>query len=149
MSLGHLSPMDKGDVNSPSPVGMGHLARALEREAELLSDLTAILQEQRQAVETEDLTGVDATIFSAQRILRTLAEVRVKRRTLLEIMRLDPDLSLDDLEEAMGPRATPEVGAAAQKLRGVALKLNRDLEVNRKVLQSAIQSGEDLARALR
>lgn len=96
----------------------------------------------------EDLPGVDDTIFAAQRILRTLAEARIKRRTLLELLGGDPDLPLEDVEETLGPRVTPEVRDALEHLREVALRLTGELEINRKVLESAFHSGEELIRAL-
>lgn len=134
--------------SNPPRVGFGSLAEALERETKLLTDLQAVLRQQREAVATEDLGGVDDTIFAAQRILRTLAEARIKRRTLLELLGGDPDLPLEEVEEDLEPRVTPEVREALGHLREVALKLAGELEVNRKVLESAFQSGEELIRAL-
>jgi hypothetical protein len=129
-------------------IGTDDLVGTLSREAKLLSDLREILRDQREAVAAEDLTRVDDTIFSAQRIFRTLAEARTKRRTLLEILSGDPDIPLTEVETALGPRATPAVARALEDLRGVALELSADLEVNRQVLQGAIRSGEELIRAL-
>lgn len=124
------------------------LAEALDREARLLSRLVETLGEQRKAVAAEDLAGVDDTIFGAQRILRTLAEARVKRRTLLEVLGGDPDLPLDEVEDVLGPRLTPPVAEALGALRKVAIELTSELEVNRKVLEGAIRSGEELIRAM-
>jgi flagellar biosynthesis/type III secretory pathway chaperone len=129
-------------------MGIGVLGSALERETKLLNDLRSVLRQQREAVSTEDLAGVDDTIFSAQRILRTLAEARVKRRTLLEIHGIDPDLPMDDLEEALGPKVTHELREAIRTLKSVAQKLTDDLDVNRRVLDSAIRSGDTLIRIL-
>jgi hypothetical protein len=129
-------------------VGIEALGPALGRERKLLGDLLNILKQQREAVATEDLASVDDTIFSAQRILRTLAEARIKRRTLLEILGADPNIPLDDLEDALGPKVTPELSEEIQVLRTVALQLTGELEVNRKVLQGAIRSGENLITVL-
>jgi hypothetical protein len=129
---------------SSREVGVDSLGPALERETKLLGNLLKILKQQREAVATEDLAGVDDTIFSAQRILRTLAEARIKRRTLLEILGLDPGIPMDDLEDALGPKVTPELSGTIETLRTMALNLTGELEVNRRVLQGAIQSGEKL-----
>lgn len=148
MNLGSPRPMAKGTKSQHPGVGIESLGPAFERETKLLSDLLQVLKHQREAVATEDLAGVDDTIFSAQRILRTLAEARIKRRTLLEILGVDPDIPMDDLEEALGPKVTPDLRDAVQTLRGVALQLTGELEVNRQVLNGAMESGENLIKVL-
>jgi hypothetical protein len=139
--------VNRSETSGPG-VGFDSLASAMSRETKLLLDLLDVLRQQRKAVATEDLAGVDDTIFSAQRIIRTLAEARRKRRTLFEILGGDPDLHLDEVEDVLGPKITPEVTAALQELRSVALELSGELEVNRTVLQGAIQAGDGLIRAL-
>ena len=148
MSLHQLQQSVYDTESGRLEAGFGSLAGALNRETKLLSDLRVILKTQREAVSAEDLAGVDDTIFSAQRIFRTLAEARTQRRTLLEILSGNPDLPLSDVESALGPGITPEVVEALEDLRVVALELSGDLEVNRQVLKGAIQSGEDLLHAL-
>ena len=148
MSLHQLQQSVYDTEAGRSGAGFGSLAGALVRETKLLSDLREVLKAQREAVAAEDLSGVDDTIFSAQRIFRTLAEARTNRRTLLEILSGDPDLPLAEVEMALGPRITAEVIEALEDLRVVALELSGDLEMNRQVLQGAIRSGEDLIRAM-
>ena len=147
MLLAWISSSERCGASGPV-VGPDTLATALDRESKLLSDLSAILQAQREAVASEDLTGVDDTIFSAQRVLRTLAEARIQRRTILEILCGDPDVPLDDLEDTLGPGVTPELAGSISNLRAIALDLTGALEVNRKVLRGAIRSGEDLIKVL-
>lgn len=146
--MGFPRPSANGPKNHQPKVGIESLCPAFEREAKLLSDLLQVLRQQREAVSVEDLVGVDDTIFSAQRILRTLAEARIKRRTLLEILGVDPDIPLDDLEEALGPKVTLELIQAVQTLRTVSLQLTGELEVNRQVLDSATWPGETVAEIL-
>jgi hypothetical protein len=148
VNLGHSHPAAGLAEHLSDPTGIGALGSALERETKLLNDLRSVLRQQREAVSTEDLAGVDDTIFSAQRILRTLAEARVKRRTLLEIHGIDPEIPMDDLEEALGPRGSPGMSDAIRTLKSVARKLTDDLDVNRRVLDSAIRSGDTLIRIL-
>lgn len=148
MSQSPLHPSASRPQSTGKGVGFDTLAAALRRETKLLTDLLTVMRQQRDAVGSEDLGLVDDTIFSAQRILRTLAEARVKRRTLLEILGCDPELPLDDLEEVLGPRLTPDVRDALENLRTVALNLTGELDVNRKVLESALRSGDDLIRVL-
>lgn len=120
-----------------SGIGVASLGPALEQERKLLTDLLHVLKKQREAVAGEDLVSVDSTIFAAQRILRTLAEARTNRRTLFEILGIDPDIPMEDLEEALGPNATPELREAVQSSRAAALRLIAELEVNRRVLNNA------------
>ncbi len=128
--------------------GLRELNLVLRRETKLLTDLLEVLRQQRQAVAAEDLAAVDDTIFSAQRIFRTLAEARLRRRALLEIVGGDPHLPLDEVEEVLATKVTPEVSEALKELHVVALTLAGELEVNRKVLQGAIRSGQELIRVL-
>jgi hypothetical protein len=146
-------------LDSPQPLRQGvkalhpgcgadSLGVALERETKLLGDLLQVLIQHREAVASEDLATIDDTIFSAQRILRTLAEARKKRRTLLEILGIDPQTPMDELEGSLNPNAAPELREAIQAFRGIALKLTGELEVNQKVLNSAFQSRKALLEAL-
>lgn len=148
MSLHHLQQSVNEHQGGTSGVGLDSLAKTLNRESEILTALREILRKQREAVAAEDLAGVDDTIFSAQRIFRTLAEARTKRRALLEIVSGDPDTPLTEVQIALGPRVTPDITSALEDLRLVALELSGDLEINRQVLHGAIQSGEELIRAL-
>lgn len=148
MNLGSPRPMANGPKPHHPGVGIDSLGPAFEQETKLLTDLLKVLKQQREAVAAEDLAGVDDTIFSAQRILRTLAEARIKRRTLLGILGVDPDIPMDDLEEALGPKVTPDLREAVQTLRSIALQLAGELEVNRQVLDKAMESGETLIKVL-
>ncbi len=124
------------------------LSGALRREAKLLLDLTEVLKRQRTAVARDDLAVVDETVYSAQRIFRTLAEARRHRQALLDILGIDPQAGLDALEGDLGPRMTLDVGLAREELKEAARRLSGELNVNRKVLQGAISSGEVLMRGL-
>lgn len=125
------------------------LADAFRREAKLLLDLQDVLQRQRNAVAKDDLPVVDETVYSAQRIFRTLAEARRQRRAILEILGLDREASVDALEELLGSRMTVDLGLARSELQEAARRVSRELSVNRKILQGAIATGEDLIQGLR
>jgi len=125
------------------------LAGAFRREAKLLLDLQEILQRQRSAVAQDDLAVVDETVYSAQRIFRTLAEARRQRRALLEILGLDRDASVDSLDELLGSRMTVDLGLARTELQEAARRVSRELSVNKKILQGAIATGEELIQGLR
>ena len=134
----------------PHQTGAGarSLGAALERETKLLGDLLQVLTKHREALASDDLTTIDDTIFSVQRILRTLAEARKKRRTLLEIMGIDPETPMDELEDSLNPSAAPELREAVQAFRAIALELTNELEINQKVLNCAFESRKTFIEAL-
>ncbi len=121
---------------------------ALRREAKLLLDLGEVLERQRTAVARDDLAVVDETVYSAQRVFRTLAEARRRRKALLDILGIDPEVRLEALDSVLGTRMTPAVGLAREELKEAARRLSSELTVNRKVLQGAISSGDELIRGL-
>lgn len=125
------------------------LADAFRREAKLLLDLQDVLQRQRNAVAKDDLPVVDETVYSAQRIFRTLAEARRQRRAILEILGLDRETSVDSLEELLGSHMTVDLGLARTELQEAARRVSRELNVNKKILQGAISTGEELIQGLR
>lgn len=125
------------------------LAEALRREAKLLLDLREVLKRQRAAVAQDDLAIVDETVYSAQRIFRTLAEARRQRRAILEILGVDREASVDALEGILGVRMTMDLRLAQEELKEAARRVSGELDVNKKILQGAISSGEELIRGLR
>jgi hypothetical protein len=139
-------------VDTQAPKGgewdMDAFSEALRREAKLLLDLAEVLERQRAAVARDDLAVVDETVYSAQRVFRTLAEARRRRKALLDILGIDPEVGLDSLETVLGPRMTVDVGLARTELKEAARRLSSALTVNRQVLQGAISSGEELIKGL-
>lgn len=125
------------------------LSDALRREAKLLLDLNEVLKRQRAAVARDDLAVVDETVYSAQRVFRTLAEARRRRRALLDILGIDQEVSLESLDSTLGPRMTVDLELAREELKEAARRLSGELNVNRKILQGAIASGDALIRGLR
>jgi len=125
------------------------LADVLHREAKLLMDLREVLERQRRGVAEDDLALVDETVYSAQRIFRTLAEARRRRQALLELLTGDRNARLRDLEGGSAAPLPPEILLARDALHSAARLLAGELEVNRRVLQGALESGEELIRSLR
>ena len=139
-------------VEPPAATGgewnMDALSDALRREAKLLLDLTEVLKRQRAAVARDDLAIVDETVYSAQRVFRTLAEARRRRRALLDILGIDQEVDLESFESVLGHRMTVDMGLAREELKEAARRLSIELNVNRKVLKGAIASGDELIRGL-
>ncbi|HSW31126.1 MAG TPA: flagellar export chaperone FlgN [Longimicrobiales bacterium] len=124
------------------------LAEALGRERKLLEDLAGVLERQRQAVERDDLAGVDESVFAAQRVFRTLGEARRYRRSLLELASGAGDVPLGDFDRALGPLMTLRLGRARDELKQTAQRLEGQLSRNRHLLEAALDSGDRLIRAL-
>lgn len=124
------------------------LAETLRTESRLLRDLATVLERQRRAVEADDLSGVDESVFAAQRVFRTLGEARRRRRALLELLAGSDDVSLADLEQALGTLMTRTLRDARDELRDAARHLEGDLGRNRALLQAALEAGDRLIRAI-
>jgi len=147
--VGLAIPDTRAASRGPSPEWtLQSLKDVLSREGKLLADLIQILRRQRTAVRKDDLAVVDETVYSAQRVFRTLAEARRRRRALLETLGVEGDVPLDDMEETLEGKMDEELGAARDGLRRTALELSRELDVNRRVLEGALSSGEELIRGL-
>ncbi|MEQ9401868.1 MAG: flagellar export chaperone FlgN [Longimicrobiales bacterium] len=131
-----------------SPAHGAALVDALVTERRLLDELLRVLRAQRSGVSSEDLEAVDDSVFAAQRILLTMQQARRRRRVLLELVAGKPDLPLGDLDQVLGPLMTPAVRAARDDLQDGARQLARELEINRRVLSGALDSGEKMIRAL-
>jgi len=127
---------------------VGALEQALRTERRLLDDLLEVLLRQRSGVATDDLAVVDDSVFAAQRVLHTLSEARRRRRSLLCIVAGDENASLAELEVILGAHMTLSLRSAVGDLKVAAEQLAGELERNRRVLQGAITSGDQLIRAL-
>lgn len=126
----------------------GALLDALQTETRLLLNLLQILRSQRNGVAQDDLQAVDDSVYSAQRVLLTLAEARRRRRSLMQIVGGAEDGNLDDLERALGPLMDDEMREARNELTAAARLVAAELDINRRVLQSAIRTGETYVKAL-
>lgn len=124
------------------------LLDALHTETRLLGSLTQVLQRQRTGVAEDDLQAVDESVYGAQRVLLTLAEARRRRRSLMHLLGGAQDGDLDDLERALGPLMNDGLRQARDELAAAARVVAAELDINRRVLQSAIRTGETYVKAL-
>jgi len=129
-------------------VDAGTLASALDTERGLLAELGGILRRQRQGVATDDVDAVDASVFSASRVIHTLGEARRRRRAVLGILGGTADAPLEELERVLGPGMRPEVIVARERLWTEAAGVAREIEVNRRVLRHVMHDRNRRVRAL-
>lgn len=133
---------------TPTPRLADRLADTLRSEAVLLTELSATMQRQRDAVACDDLDGIDESVFAAHRVLTTLAETRRRRRLLAELLGETGDLSLSALERYFGGAPPANVRAATDELSEAARNLQRHGELNRRVLRRAIEASDAYVRSL-
>jgi flagellar biosynthesis/type III secretory pathway chaperone len=124
------------------------LVNALRDEAKLLESLAAIMRAQRDAVGTDDIDAVDQSVFATHRVLVNLNEARRRRRQLNHLLGEGDDLSVPALEEFFGGEPPADVRAAADQLADAGRRLQREVEINRRVLRQAIERGDRHVRVL-
>ncbi|MBI3791547.1 MAG: flagellar export chaperone FlgN [Gemmatimonadetes bacterium] len=124
------------------------LADALRDETRLLESLAAIMRAQRDAVGTDDIDAVDQSVFATHRVLVNLNEARRRRRQLNHLLGEGDDLSVPALEEFFGGTPPADVRVAADALADAGRALQREVEINRRVLRQAIERGDRHVRTL-
>jgi hypothetical protein len=135
-------------AGSPPPAAVEAMVDALRSETRLLDDLTGIMQRQRAAVGTDDLDGLDDSVFATHRVLVTLAEARRRRRSVNRLLGAPEELSAHQLEELLGAGMTPGLADARDRLHAAAAALAREVDVNRRVLADAMASSDSYVRTL-
>ena len=142
-------------VPNVAPSHPPHLAVARDRmidalgsEHRLIDELIGLMRRQRSAVSTDDLQGVEESVYAVQRVLHTLAEARKRRRALNVRFGHAEDLALHDLEDALGSLFDPRMRDARAGLQEAARTLSGEVAVNRRVLREALAAGDEYVRAL-
>jgi hypothetical protein len=138
-------------VSALAPAGQRSvevLADAMSSEARLIEELIAIMRRQRKAVAADDLQGVDDSVFATHRVLVTLNEARRRRHALNRMLGEREDISIDALEDMLGPRMTEQLGTLRDSLRQSARALSQEVSINRQVLRQALAGGEAYVRTL-
>jgi len=123
------------------------LGHSLEVEGELLGELIGVLRGQRQGVAEDDLEAVDRSIHASHRLLMTLGTARKHRRDLIRVLTGDPEHPLATLPERLEP-PDPHLRSQVQALRTRARIVSAELELNRTILNEALESGGEELRAL-
>jgi hypothetical protein len=106
------------------------------------------MRRQREAVAQDDLDGVDESVFATHRVLVTLGEARRRRRSVNGLLGESNDLSISALDDFFGGALPAEVRDAAETLTDIARTLQREVDINRRVLRQAIDGGDQYVRAL-
>lgn len=124
------------------------LSDVLGTERRLLEELMLVMRKQRAAVAADDLQALDDSVFATYRVLATLGEARRRRKSVNRMLGGAEDMNVNDLEEILGDRATPDVIEARNALQSAAMELSREVDTNKQVLKSAMDSGNDYVQKL-
>ena len=124
------------------------LTDVLGTERRLLEELVNVMQKQRAAVSSDDLQSLDDSVFATYRVLATLGEARRRRKSVNRLLGGAEDMNVNDLEEILGDRATPDVIAARNALQASAAILSREVDINKQVLRTAMDNGNDYVQKL-
>ena len=129
-------------------VARDRMIDALGSERRLIDELIGLMRRQRAAVGSDDLQGVEETVYAVQRVLCTLGEARKRRRALNVRFGRSEELALRELENALGSLFTPRVREAREELQAAAQTLSGEVAINRRVLREALAAGDEYVRAL-
>lgn len=124
------------------------LTDTMTTERHLLEDLITVLDNQKTGVASNDISAVDESVYAAQRIFLTLRQARRHRRGLLNALMGQKEVTLADMDSALGSGMTASLTEARDDLKAAARQLTRQLEVNRRVIQEATANGDRLIRAV-
>ncbi len=124
------------------------LSDVLGTERRLLEELMLVMQKQRAAVAADDLQALDDSVFATYRVLATLGEARRRRKSVNRLLGGEEDMNVNDLEEILGDRATPTVIDARNALQDAAVSLSREVDINKQVLRTAMDNGNDYVQKL-
>ena len=124
------------------------LLDSLRSESRLIDELAATMRRPRAAVATDDLQGVDDSVFATHRILATLGQARLRRRAVNRLVVGVEELPVRMLEQVLGGQMTDAMRDARDGLQESAGVLSREVEINRRVLREALAAGDAHARVL-
>jgi hypothetical protein len=125
------------------------LVSAHHAERRLITELTGIMQRQRNAVATDDLQGVDDSVFAIHRVIVTLGEARRRRQALNRLLGGSDDLEARELADLLGGGVLPPaLQEAREMLRASAALLAHEVELNRRVLREALTANDAYVRTM-
>ena len=124
------------------------LIESLNDEARMLDTMANIVRAQRDAVARDDIDAVDQSVFATHRLLVNLGEARRLRRQINVLLGETEDVSVASISDFFGGTVPPLVDGAAMRLSNAGRALQREIEINRRVLRHAIESGDRYVRAL-
>ncbi|HYW50065.1 MAG TPA: hypothetical protein VE861_05635, partial [Gemmatimonadaceae bacterium] len=98
--------------------------------------------------EVVDVHVLVAAEQAVHALAATLGEARRRRKSVNRLLGGDEDMNVNDLEHILGDRATPAVIEARNALQDAAVSLSREVDLNKQVLRTAMDNGNDYVQKL-
>lgn len=127
---------------------LSELEETVETELRLLHLLHEQLLQQRDAVGNGDADAINETVHGAGRVLRTLEEARRRRHQLCGVLLSDPETPPAQIPDALGLRPGSSLHRSIGELLDYAEVVARCISVNRRLLNGAVRTGQELIRVL-
>jgi hypothetical protein len=124
------------------------LQDALRSEQNLVEDLAGLVRRQRESLATDDLKGVEDTVYATHRVLLTLREAQRRRRTLNRLIGWPEGIRLTGMDDALAGGMDEALREARDGLCDAARRLTREVELNRAVLRASLAATDEYARVL-
>ena len=144
-------PVRQAVIGTPTAHTAGSTVALIESlldEARMLGTMANIMRAQRDAVARDDIDAVDQSVFATHRLLVNLGEARRRRRQINVLLGETEDLSVASISDFFGGNVPSAVDEAAARLADAGRALQREVEINRRVLRHAIESGDRYVRTL-
>lgn len=123
------------------------LANAMATETRLVRQLTQSVLDQRNAIASNEIEKVESSVFALQRVLQTLAQAKVNRRDLLEVLGW-ANVGLDELPNIAGEMFTAELSVVRDDLLEAVENLRNELLLNGEILTTVLSGGQAFLRGL-
>lgn len=127
---------------------LAELEQTVATELRLLRLLNEQLLQQREAVARGEADAINETVHGAGRVLQTLEEARKRRQQLCDVLLSDPGISPSLIPDALGLAVDSPLRAAIAELLDYADVVARSIAVNRRLLNGALRTGQELIRVL-
>jgi flagellar biosynthesis/type III secretory pathway chaperone len=124
------------------------LTGTLAVENRLLAELVDVMRRQREAVATDDVQQLDDSVFATHRVLTTLGEARRRRRSVNRMLGEVEELGIQELDAVLGEHMTPALRSARDDLQATARALSREVDINRRVLRTAMAASTEYMQSL-
>jgi hypothetical protein len=124
------------------------LVAALDNESRLMGALRDVIRRQREAVAHDNVDDLETANGAAHRVLTTLSEARLHRRTLNERLGESGELRLGAIPEWFGGVVPAALEAAVTQLADAARQLDIELSINQQVFHAAAASADREVRLL-
>lgn len=127
---------------------IAELEQTVATELRLLRLLHEQLLQQREAVGRGEADAINETVHGVGRVLQTLEEARRRRQQLCEVLLADPATPPALVPDALALAPDSPLRRSITELLEYAEVVARSISVNRRLLNGALRTGQELIRVL-